>query len=136
MIKGPEIFLPTSCLAHRNSTVGTFGHLVDARRVRYRPAWSCAAFQRAVARASDGLAFWHPVKDTGCLRRVPLEDAAWRMRPFLPLPPPSPPLPPPTNPEVNSGFVFRRSRLDSVVQAARSGRGQPLRLRMPWAREI
>ena len=122
-----EIFLPTSCLAYSggNCSVGDFGTLVDARRVRYRPEWECAPFLRA-AHSRGGLQFWHPVKDAECISRaLSLEDqqvsydAAWRK--LAPLPPPSPPSVPSAlgaEPEARRPFVFRQPARDPLVRHA------------------
>lgn len=103
-----EIFLPTSCLAHRaeNCTAGDFGTLVDARAVRFRPAWECERVQER----GGNLAFWHPIKEAGCAAgheaqhaTLPQGDAL-----YTPLPPPSPPVSPPVMPEeAAKEFVFR-----------------------------
>ena len=123
-----EIFLPTSCLAYSagNCSVGDFGTLVDARRVRYRPEWECAPFLRA-AQSRGGLQLWHPVKDAECISRaLSLEDqkvsydAARELVP-LALPPPSPPSVPSARddePEARRSFVFREPARDPLVRHA------------------
>ena len=62
-----EIFLPTSCFAARggNCSVVTFGSLVDARRVVFRPYWDCSLFRPTWS--SPTLELWHPIKDAACV---------------------------------------------------------------------
>ena len=126
MLAYEEIFLPTSCLARRGScSIATFGALVDAKHVRYRPPYDCVEFQRGANARPGTLAFWHPLKDAQCVDRVhasqnDVSDAKWRGLPFLPLPPPSPPRPPPIAPQHT--FVFRkRARRDELVHHASVG---------------
>lgn len=120
-----EIFLPTSCLAHRgNCTIRDFGSLVDARHVRYRPNWNCAPLLQQLVSGVKDLALWHPVKDADCTSRIHkqarVRNVDWR--PFQPLPPPSPPALPPSPPKGHSAatFVFSNTRERPLFEVVRS----------------
>lgn len=103
-----EIFLPTSCLAARNCSVATFGSLVDARHVVFRPFWDCSQFRPAWS--SPTLELWHPIKDAACVAAKHAwaeADGAWSSGALQPLPPPSPPSSPPHDPRSTAGFRHR-----------------------------